>query len=327
MNRDDDTKGPANPDDPTETAPQDGAKLEPADNETRPLPNNVIAFPGTLRPAPVEPAAEPEFPTVDEVMPLEEESGMTLDAFERAVRNAVADKLGDDVPGSPPRGADELVAQVFSALTGKDAKSALSEVRARLAEPSAFVDTRGDASVIDLSAVREARQKQSLEAASKLGGALKDTFAQFLGNLAQRPGQSGEITLDANFFKQHGPSLLGNIFQSLASAFMQQARQGAQPETASSPEAAAPASPPPTAATQTPQSTQTTDTTATAQPASGDAPAATPPPGNPPVQVKLDLGSLLSGLFRRMVTKPPDPAPPTPPTTTTTPTPPTNEPN
>jgi len=312
MNRDDETNGPS---DPPETGPQDDAAVEPADNETKPLPSNVIAFPGTLRPAPVELPAEPDFPTVDEVMPLEEESGMTLDAFERAVRNAVADKLGDDVPGSPPRGADELVAQVFSALTGKDAKSALSEVRARLAEPSGFVDTRGDASVIDLSAVREARQKQSLEAASKLGGALKDTFAQFLGNLAQRPGQSGEITLDANFFKQHGPSLLGNIFQSLASAFMQQARQGVQPEAGPTQGPAAPASPPPAEAT-----------TPAAEPAptapNADAPAAPPPP-NTPVQVKLDLGSLLSGLFRRMVAKPPEPPAPTPPTT---PKPPTNEP-
>jgi hypothetical protein len=311
MNRDDDTTGPTDPGGP----PQDDTTLEPADNETKPLPNNVIAFPGTPRPTPVEAPAEPDFPTIDEVMPLEEESGMTLDAFERAVRNAVADKLGDDVPGSPPRGADELVAQVFSALTGKDAKSALSEVRARLAEPSAFIDTRGDASVIDLSAVREARQKQSLEAASKLGGALKDTFAQFLGNLAQRPGQSGEITLDANFFKQHGPSLLGNIFQSLASAFMQQARQGVQPDAGTHAEPAA-------AHTHTHTEAATPSET-TAPASSADAPSATPPPANAPVQVKLDLGSLLSGLFRRMVSKPPDPngpAGPTPPTTTTTPT-------
>jgi len=308
-NRDDDTTGPA---DPPEGEAEKGT--EPADNETTPLPNNVIAFPGTTRQPPTQPVAKPELPTVDEtdeIVPLEEESGMTLDAFERAVRNAVADKLGDDVPGSPPRGADELVAQVFSALTGKDAKSALSEVRARLAEPNAFVDTRGDASVIDLSAVREARQKQSLEAASKLGGALKDTFSQFLVNLAQKPGQSGQITLDAGFFKQHGPSLLGSIFQNLASAFMQQARQGMQPEAGTSPEAPAPA---------TANPTEAPPNTATAAPDPA-APAATPPPANTPVQVKLDLGSLLSGLFRRMVPKPPEPTPPA------SPKPPADEPN
>jgi len=198
---------------------------------------------------------------------------MTLDAFERAVRNAVFDKLGG-AAGSRPGGADELLAQVFSALTGKDAKSALEEVRQRLAEPASAEHATGEGDVIDLGAVRDARHKASLESAQKIGGALKDSFLQFLGNLAQRPGISGEITLDAAFFRQHGSSLLGNLFQGLAAALIQQA----QP----------------------------------APGASDEAPAGTTPTQAPParsVSVKLDLGSILAGLFRRRDT-PPDDDPP-----------------
>lgn len=213
---------------------------------------------------------------------LSEEPGMTLDAFERAVRSAVREKLGDNNE-SRPQGADELVAQVFSALTGKDAKTALSEVRQRLAEPFQQDDPREDGDVIDLGAVREARQRASLESAQKIGGAIKDTFSQFLATLAQRQGMTGEITLDASFFKQHGSTLLGNLFQGLASALMQQSR----PQAATPPAA--------------PVSDASADAGADGTPAPEGTPASEPTKPVEPraVQVKLDLGSILAGLFRR----------------------------
>lgn len=270
----------------------------PSTPDNNDLPDNVIAFPKPRTEKPAEPEPEAETSADDAVADsAPEEPTMTLDAFERAVRAAVHDKLGDDTT-SQPRGADELVAQVFSALTGKDAKSALAEVRSRLSEPSAFIDPRNnDADVIDLGAVREARQKQSLDAAGKVGNALKDTVTGFLSNIAQRQGQT-ELTLDAGFFKQHGPTLLGNLFQSLASAFMQQARTNLTPDTAE--RAATPA----TAPTDT-----TGDTTPPGEPTAEtqtNAPAAEAPPA-PPVQVRLDLASLLSGLFRK-VTRPEPPS-------------------
>jgi hypothetical protein len=277
-------------------------ETEPPDDD---LPDNVIAFPirreAEADPADAKPktdkpgesdaadAAETSSEPAAETLASDEPS-MTIDAFERAVRAAVQDRLGDD-PGSPPRGADELVAQVFSALTGKDARSALAEVRSRLAEPSGFVDTRDtDADVIDLGAVREARQKQSLDAATKVGSAIKDTLSGFLSNLAQRQGQT-ELTLDASFFKQHGPTLLGNLFQSLASAFMQQARSNLTPDPAPSPDANQASAAPPEAAPEASADSDTVKPSATAQ---------------PPVQVRLDLASILSGLFRR-VSRPPQP--------------------
>lgn len=287
------------------------------------MPSNVIAFP-KARPGPNERGVQAEAADAAPDAAITNEAGeaaatvdapdpggppddvegptMTLDAFERAVRAAVRDKLGDE-PSSPPRGADELVAQVFSALTGKDARSALAEVRSRLSEPLGGAETTEDqtggedADVIDLASIREARQKQSMEAASKVGHAIKDTLSGFISTIAQRQGHTGEITLDANFFKQHGPTLLGNLFQSLAASFMQQARSNLGPTgPAAAPPEAEPAPPAPP------------------EPGSTEAQAATPEttelPAKPaqPVQVRLDVGSLLSGLFKRLgrPAQPPD---------------------
>lgn len=268
-----------------EDGPDDGA----ADTEAGESRDNVIAFPGArVRPVPTPaPEVTPAVETPDERPP--EEPGMTLDAFERAVRSAVREKLGETTNEGRPQGADELVAQVFSALTGKDAKTALSEVRQRLAEPVHADDGQQEGDVIDLGAVREARQRASLESAQKIGGAIKDTFSQFLATLAQRQGMSGEITLDAAFFKQHGSSLLGSLFQGLASTLMQQSKPGAPP--------------PPATVSDAPVPTE------------GAAPAETSTSSEPPkpavepraVQVKLDLGSILAGLFRRR--DPVDPKP------------------
>lgn len=271
------------------------------------MPDNVIAFPkakagasdktGT---ADVDAAPESaETPVAAEPADDAEAPTMTLDAFERAVRAAVRDKLGDE-PSSPPRGADELVAQVFSALTGKDARSALAEVRSRLSEPLDEQDETGSQApgeagdVIDLAAIREARQKQSLEAGNLVGHAIKDTLSGFISTIVQRQGHTGEVTLDANFFKQHGPTLLGNLFQSLAASFMQQARSNLSP-----------GSPPPKAEPAPPAPPEEGSTEAQAPPTER-----TEDPAKPaqPVQVRLDVGSLLSGLFKRLG-RPPQPNP------------------
>lgn len=275
--------------------------------------DNVIEFPRKKVAAevaePPEPQSggEPGEVSADKVPG--EESQMTMDAFERAVQQAIQGKLGDG-GGGKPRGADELVAQVFSALTGKDPKAALDEVRARLSEPPASEDD-DDGQVIDLSAVREARQKQGVEAAGKVGAAIKDTITGFLSDLARRQGHTGEITLDAGFVKQHGPSLLGNLFQSLAAAFMQQARTGLTPQGDKADDAPAGEAEADTEPGADPEPSVSPVQKPVGQPASSSSsagPDAPPRPASPaaPVQVRLDLGSLFSGLFKRMV-KPPSP--------------------
>lgn len=292
MNRD--GEGPGTP--PEGEPPTDGTEDRAADN--------VIQFPGArLRAAP-PPEPTPELPAGSADTPAtdtgEAEPGMTLDAFERAVRSAVRDKLGEGAP----QGADELVAQVFSALTGKDAKTALAEVRQRLSEPAIPAAEASEGDVIDLSAVRDARQRASLESARQIGGALKDSFAQFIAGLARRQGVGGEITLDANFFRQHGPSLLGNLFQGLASALMQQARPPAPPAAPPSADTAQAA----------PPSADTAPVAPPTAPNERDGSNGTPPEtaAAAPVQVKLDIGSILAGLFRRRDTPPPDGKPPGP---------------
>jgi hypothetical protein len=273
---------------------------EPPEGAQAEAPDNIIAFPGArVRAVPV---AAPEEGQAAEPQPTEErptdDQGMTLDAFERAVRSAVREKLGDAPDGSRPQGADELVAQVFSALTGKDPKTALSEVRQRLSEPQPPADDPPEGDVIDLGAVREARQRATIESAQKIGGAIKDTLGQFIANIAQRQGMSGEVTLDAGFFKQHGSALLGNLFQGLASALMQQNATRA------------PATPPPEAPTAAPNDDASPEATAAPNADATGAPTTEPGPATPPearqVQVKLDLGSILAGLFRRRE-PPPEP--------------------
>ncbi len=319
MNREGDEGGP-------DDGAAEGGESETQGGEGATEKDNVIAFPGArvrAVPTTAEGAAatddEAEGQGVGEAESAAEasaaEAGMTLDAFERAVRSAVREKLGEN-PEGRPQGADELVAQVFSALTGKDAKTALAEVRQRLAEPLTPGGGNEPADVIDLGAVREARQKASLESAQKIGGALRDTFNQFLANLAERQGMRGEITLDAAFFKQHGTSLLGNLFQGLASALMQQNRPQASGPAATDEGPAARAA---GIEGEAGESETVGDADApTASEAGGEGEAATSEGQDTAkqagkdtraVQVKLDLGSILAGLFRRR--EPPPPSEPT----------------
>lgn len=221
----------------------------------------------------------------------------SMDAFEAAVRRAVEDKLGPvgDTPRFPPRGADELVAQVFSALSGKDGKTALAEVRERLASES-----KGPSPVIDLAAAREARKKVTPESTSRITGALKDTFGQFMAQLSASQGNRSEIVLDSGFFREHGASLLGNLFQGLASALM----QGAKADNAAAAAPPAEASPPSESA-PAPSGEAATPPAPTEPP-----PEPAPRPAAEPVQVqvRVDFASILSSLFRKP--KPPPTEPP-----------------
>jgi len=154
---------------------------------------------------------------------------LPLDAFEKAVSQAVHVKLGAPTPPTAKpggaRSADELVASVLGALSGKDAATALHEVREQLAaqggaRPKA-PEPRG-AEVIDLAAVRAARQRPPQpEAAGQLGNALRDTFQSFLAQYAGLTGQR-EVKLDADFLRQNGNALIGSLFQGLAEALMPQ---------------------------------------------------------------------------------------------------------
>jgi len=249
------------------------------------------------------------------------EGEMTLDAFERAVSRAVQSKLGDEAP--PPRGrpggADELVASVLGALTGKDAKSALQEVRSRLAgaEPT----EPGGAQVIDLQAARAARQRatEPPDVSGRIGGVIKDTFNRFLGDYAQRHGGSGHITIDAAFLRDNGPEILGHLFQGLAGALLPGASGAAttrapdEPEGgAGEPEGGADAATAELAADPEPDGAHAArrepgqeedggggegDGPGAIAETSGEGATRTPPA--PDVKVKVDLGSILAGLLRR----------------------------
>lgn len=247
---------------------------------------------------------------------------LSVDAFEAAVTRAVKDKLGSagappEQPGAP-RGADELVASVIGALSGKDARTALSEVRAALKQQE--VDTGGGGKVIDLDAARRARDKQPPgdDIGSRIGETLKNTLNGFFANYAQQHGSTGRIDIDADFMKKNGPELLGNLFSGLASALLKpqsappapnvvtrwQTELG--PEVELDPEAAA--------ARDRAAEAEAGGAAPEGDEAAGDATVAASAPepaagGEAPptqVQVKVDLGSILAGIFRRR----PPPKPP-----------------
>ncbi|MCB9731446.1 MAG: hypothetical protein H6745_02290 [Deltaproteobacteria bacterium] len=258
------------------------------------------------------------------------EEELTVDAFEAAVTRAVKEKLGD--AGAPkgrlgvPRGADELVASVIGALSGKDAKTALSEVRAALKQQT--VEASAGGNVIDLDAARRAREKPGSggpagdDIGSRIGETLKNTLNGFFASYAEQHGATGKIDIDAEFLKKNGPELLGNLFSNLASTLLkpQEAPPAPNvvtrweteigPEVELDPEAAAARDAAEAAAEA--EAAADSDDEATADAPREPAPepaargAATPPPAQ--VQVKVDLGSILAGIFKRRAppAKPPE---------------------
>jgi hypothetical protein len=266
---------------------------------------------------------------------------LTLDAFEKAVSRKIHERFGaatpqdepSDAPTGAPQGADELVASVLSALTGKDARSALSEVRDKLAAgPDAAVDEPRGADIIDLQAAREARRRpDQSEGASRIGEVLKDTVTAFMSDYACQTG-CDTVSIDGAFLKTHGNALLGSLFQGLAQALLPQVAQltGAPAAPTSKPgagpvdvdelarwEGAAAETPPESAAeaasdrpaaeaaetengaTQHPKGTESapesTPTPAPAKAADGTHQAPRPTT----VSVKVDVGSILANLFTR----------------------------
>ena len=262
----------------------------------------VIQWPGRTAatqdpPATSEPPADATDATDDTMAPpvtLEPLDETSVDAFEAAVRRALYEKLapepaGPDVPRFPPRGADDLVAQVYSALSGKDPSVALSEVRDQLAQRVANQEAHEHtADIIDLAAAREARKQAAGETSQKLGGAIKDTFNQFIANMSALNAHRSEVVLDSQFFKEHGPSLLGSLFQGLAAALLKTSAQ--PPTTAPAPASEAVESPTP-------------------EPPSSDEVVSEAPASPVQVNVKVDFASILAGLFRRRPNTPP-PEPP-----------------
>ncbi len=212
-----------------------------------------------------------------DVLSFTGDDGATLDAFDEAVNRAFEAKVGQGPDATP--GADELVANVLSALTGKDAADALATVRKELDKqrpPEEGAEPLKN--VIDLAAARRARDQPASELTQKIGSVLRESFQDFMGDYAGR-SSSASVSVDARFLREEGPALLGKLFSGLADAFTTTVGKevGAVAETTADADGA------PASEEDTPTEVQSTD--------GGDP--------NTPIQVKLDLASLLSGLFGR----------------------------
>ena len=323
--------------DATATGPEAADAAEPPPEED-PWPFDDDGVFHIRRREPIDLSAFSEgAPTQPEGLHFSGSEELTLDAFERAVSRAVHEKLastGAEPSNLPPQGADELVASVLGALTGKNARAALDEVREHLAASKSPPEEHAGADIIDLQAAREARRRPAQsETAGKIGEVLKDTVNAFLGDVACQTG-CATVNIDAAFLKTHGNALLGSLFQGLAQALLPQVAKlqgfplgptpgrgpvdvdelaewedgvGADDESAATAKAEAPAEP----KAEAPAEAPATPPVAAPQSTAAPQPAGTPftdtaaAQGGQPrardlnVSVKIDLGSILANLFTR----------------------------
>jgi len=233
----------------------------------------VIPWPGKPRPANEAPPGDGDAfdDAVRRALDARTPGGIGLDAGQPASAGG-----GDE---AAPVSAEELVARVYSAMSGTSEDAARAAVRAQ---------SGGD--VIDMQAAREARQKVA-GARPELGQTLAEAFRGFVKELAHREGRS-EVVLDRAFFRDHGTALLGNLFKGLAGAMTQPPRP---PDAGSMTEGSA-ARPGPSAR----------------PPGEPGVPDDAGAPTTHEVRIRVDLGSLLKSLFTRPSAPAPETEPPAP---------------
>ncbi len=207
-------------------------------------------------------------------------------------------KRGTEPEGPPASDAEDLVVKALSSITGRDPADLLRELRAREAAERAEGQGEsrrdgpsGTGKVIDLGAVRAARERAHQEGGAELGGVAREAFRAVMDALARLQPQGGELVIDRDFVRAHGPTLLGSVLETVGKALL-----GRDDE-------ATDASPAPAA-----EPMEDTDDAQTgevgAQPeGSADEVEAIPetvasPPR--PVEVRFDLGSLAIGLLSRL---------------------------
>jgi hypothetical protein len=262
------------------------------------LPDNVIAFPSQeSRSAPegrVTSGASPPSQFFDAPA-----APLTIAALEDAVRKAVAQRADLDEK-ERPGAADELVAQVVSALAGRDVSAALAEARtrssAREREARSPVAPEGADRAQGTREPDDERTEAPTDPISQFTTLVREGISQFLSGFAERTREPNDLASELTFLRQQGPVLLGHLLQGLASTLLQPAK-GPEPESPAPTSVDEPHRPEPqmslghllkSLATNFIDVTRKPPT----EPRSPDAAEGPEPP-------KLDLGALLGALFSR----------------------------
>jgi hypothetical protein len=199
----------------------------------------------------------------------------------------------------PANDAEDLVVKTLSSITGRDPADLLKELRAReAAEHAAHQERRTEegareaGQVIDLGAVRAARERAQHGGGAELGGVAREAFRAVMDALAKLQPEGGELVIDRDFVKAHGPTLLGSVLETVGKALLgQKAPAGPRAAAADINDEAddgAEEHGDDGATAPTGETPDDTDTTPS------------PPPPARPVEVRFDLGSLAVGLLSRL---------------------------
>lgn len=178
----------------------------------------------------------------------------------------------------PKDEAEALVIKALASITGREPADIIRDIRAR--EEAAQAEGNDEPSnVVDLNAVREARQKAHTDSGIDLGEVFRTGFRAVMDQLAQQRPAGGEIVIDADFMRQNGTRILGNVFQSLSRAFLDKPADSPPPGDAQPSVDSGHAANEPAAAASEPHDTR--------------------PEPQRPVEVRLDLGSIAMSLLDR----------------------------
>lgn len=213
-----------------------------------------------------------------------------------AIAHALSEALkklttgAEGAPGIDKKSSEALMGLFQAAMVpqaGKDAAPAPKPVTEAEAAPPAE-----DAPVVDLADERKKRGIQEPSALEhKVQSAVADALNDYVANkvVASDVPAGGEIPVNAEFLKEHGPALFSEVLQAFARSLV--------PEEIK---------------IELPERSQAASDPSAAQPGAGNAPsdaegAPHVVPPKPGVKLKVDFNDIVSGLLSSLAKKPKDP--------------------
>jgi|GEM_PF-3037577 len=193
-----------------------------------------------------------------------------------------------DEDGLPHDEAEDLVMKALSSITGRDPAELRRELRAR--EAAEANSEERPSNVIDLDAVRASREAHHSVSGLDIGDLARAGFQAVMDELIQLQPHGGELIIDGDFMRAHGPTLIGNVLQQVGKALLARREASTEVETsdamgevAETDEGAADGSEP---AAENSEPTQ----------------AANPEHTGPvkPVEIRFDFGNLAMSLLSRL---------------------------
>ncbi len=200
--------------------------------------------------------------------------------------------------GGDKKGSEALVGLFQAALQSKlpkdDAAPAAPAAPVAPEAPAPTPDVEaGEDPVVDLASERKKRGIQEpSQLEQKVQGAVRDALNDYVANKVGEVEAGGEIPVNAEFLKEHGPALFSEVLQAFARSLIPEEIKIELPERSAQVGADAAAAQPSTG-------------NAPVEGEAGDGPRVVPP--KPGVKLKVDFNDIVSGLLSTLNKKPKDP--------------------